>query len=150
MPAFTGLGAPYWDSGAKAALTGMDRTTGKAEIVRAALESIAYQITDVLKAMERDSGKAIRVLRADGGATGNRYLMQFQSDVAGCEVAVASVEELSGIGAAYMAGMKLGLWAEEVFDRIKWRTMRPEMTEEIRRQKYDGYRKAVGTVRTNS
>lgn len=113
VPAFTGLGAPYWDSSARAAMIGMDRTTGKAELTRAALESIAYQITDIVRAMEKDSQKRIEVLRVDGGPTKNRYLMQFQSDIAGSEVAISTIEELSGTGAAFMAGMALGLWGKK-------------------------------------
>lgn len=148
IPAFTGLGAPYWDSAARAAFVGMDRTTGKAELVRAALESIAYQITDIVRAMERDSQKDIRLLRVDGGATKNQYLMQFQSDIAGCEVSVSETEELSGTGAAFMAGMKLGLWDEEIFDTIKWNRVLPRMAEDTRRQKYDGYQKAVAMIKT--
>lgn len=147
VPAFSGLGAPYWDSAARAAFVGMDRTTGRAELVRAALESIAYQITDIIRAMERDSQRDIRLLRTDGGATGNRYLMQFQSDIAGCEVSVSETEELSGTGVVFMAGMKLGLWGEEIFDTIEWKRVLPEMTEDVRRQKYEGYQKAVNQIR---
>lgn len=147
IPAFTGLGAPYWDSEARAAIIGMDRTTGKAELVRAALESIAYQITDILRAMEGDSQRKLDVLKADGGPTKNKYLMQFQSDIAGCEVAISQMEELSGIGAAFMAGMKLGLWKEDVYDTIKWNKVSPEMETDVRKHKYDGYKKAVDMVR---
>lgn len=147
IPAFTGLGAPYWDSGARAAFVGMDRTTGRAELVRAALESIAYQITDVVSAMERDSRKRIEILRADGGPTRNQYLMQFQSDISGCEVSVSDVEELSGTGAAFMAGMKLGMWDEEVFDTLRWKRLLPKMETAIRRQKYGGYQNAVIAAR---
>lgn len=143
IPAFTGLGAPYWDSSARAAFVGMDRTTGKKELVRAALESIAYQISDVVSAMERDSGKRIETLKADGGPTRNQYLIQFQSDIAGCRVSVSDIEELSGMGAAFMAGMKLGIWGEEVFERLKWKNVLPEMEAETRRLKMDGYQKAV-------
>ena len=148
LPAFTGLGAPYWDSDAKAAIVGMDRTTGKAEIVRAALESIAYQITDIVRAMEKDSGKQIKTLKVDGGPTKNRYLMQFQSDIADCDVCISKVEELSGTGAAFMAGMELGLWQGEIFDTIKWDKMFPEMEADVRRQKYDGYTNAVDRIKT--
>lgn len=147
VPAFSGLGAPYWDSAARAAFVGMDRTTGRAELVRAALESIAYQITDIIKAMERDSQRDIGLMRVDGGATGNRYLMQFQSDIAGCEVSVSETEELSGTGVAFMAGMKLGLWDKEIFDTIKRRHVLPQMAEDVRRQKYEGYQKAVDRIR---
>lgn len=148
IPAFSGLGAPYWDSAARAAFVGMDRTTGRAELVRAALESIAYQITDIIRAMERDSQKDIGILRADGGATGNEYLMQFQSDIAGCEVSVSEMEELSGTGAAFMAGMKLGLWDEKIFDTIKRKRVLPKMAASTREYKYDGYRQAVGRMKT--
>jgi glycerol kinase len=119
----------------------------KGELVRAALESIAYQITDIIRAMERDSKRDISLLRVDGGATGNRYHMQFQSDIAGCEVSVSETEELSGTGAAFMAGMKRGLWDKEIFDTIKWRHVLPEMAEDVRRQKYQGYQKAVDRIR---
>lgn len=150
IPAFTGLGAPYWDSNARAAIVGMDRTTGKAELVRAALESIAYQIADIVKAMERDSQKKIGVLRVDGGPTRNKYLMQFQSDIAGSEVAISRIEELSGTGAAFMAGMALGLWGEEIFDTIKWDQVSPAMDEEASARKYNGYKDAVGLIRTKA
>lgn len=149
VPAFTGLGAPYWDSNARAAIIGMDRTTGKAELTRAALESIAYQITDIVRAMEKDSQKKIEVLRVDGGPTKNRYLMQFQSDIAGSEVAISTIEELSGTGAAFMAGMALGLWDEEIFDTISWNQVTPQMPEELRERKFEGYKNAVGLIRTS-
>lgn len=150
IPAFTGLGAPYWDSNARAAIVGMDRTTGKAELVRAALESIAYQIADIVKAMERDSRKKIGVLRVDGGPTRNKYLMQFQSDIARSEVAISRIEELSGTGAAFMAGMALGVWGEEIFDTIKWDQVSPAMDKEASARKYNGYKDAVGLIRTKA
>lgn len=150
VPAFTGLGAPYWDSNARAAIVGMDRTTGKAELVRAALESIAYQITDIVRAMERDSEKKIEILRVDGGPTRNNYLMQFQSDIAGSEVSISKIEELSGTGVAFMAGMELGLWQEEIFDTISWHKVLPEMEEGVRERKYEGYQNAVATIRTQT
>ena len=150
VPAFTGLGAPYWDSSARAAIIGMDRTTGKAELTRAALESIAYQITDIVRAMEKDSQKRIESLRVDGGPTKNRYLMQFQSDVTGSEVAISTIEELSGTGAAFMAGMALGLWGEEIFDTISWKQVTPQMAQEVREKKFAGYRNAVGLIRTGT
>ena len=105
VPAFTGLGAPYWDENARAAITGMSRVTGKAELVRAALDCIAYQITDLIAAMEQDTGIPMKELRVDGGPAGNRYLMQFQSDISGKKLRIPAAEELSGIGAAYMAGI---------------------------------------------
>lgn len=148
IPAFTGLGAPYWDSSAKAAVTGMDRTTGRAEIVRAALESIGYQITDIVRAMEKDSEKQIKTLKVDGGPTKNNYLMQFQSDIAACGIWISKIEELSGTGVAFLAGMELGLWKEDIFDTVKWDVVLPEMEKSVREQKYDGYKKAVDMINT--
>ena len=108
VPAFSGLGAPYWDSEAKAAIVGMTRSTGKAEIVKAAEECIAYQITDLVLLMQQESGLPITEIRVDGGPTKDKYLMQFQSDMLSIPVAVPKNEELSGIGAAYAAGFALG------------------------------------------
>lgn len=147
VPAFTGLGAPYFDSKAEATLTGMTRTTGKAEIVRAAVDSIAYQITDILKVMEADSDIKVQELRVDGGPTGNRYLMQFQSDVAGIPVRVPQMEELSGIGAAYAAGITLGLYTEQVFERDARAYYRPEAAAELIEKKYAGWKQAVERTR---
>ncbi|WP_330595273.1 FGGY-family carbohydrate kinase [Qiania dongpingensis] len=110
VPAFTGLSAPYWDNDARGMLYGMSRTTGRNEIIRAAVESIAFQITDVMRAMEKDSGLAIEELHVDGGPTRNRYLMQFQSDMAGSRVLAPEMEEYSALGAAYMAGLKCGMY----------------------------------------
>jgi len=147
VPAFTGLGAPYFDSKAEATLTGMTRTTGKAEIVRAAVDSIAYQITDILKVMEADSDIKVQELRVDGGPTGNGYLMQFQSDVAGIPVRVPQMEELSGIGAAYAAGIALGLYTEQVFDRDARAYYRPEASADVVEKKYAGWKAAVERTR---
>ena len=115
VPAFSGLGAPYWDSEAKAAIVGMTRSTGKAEIVKAAEECIAYQITDLVLLMQQESGLPITEIRVDGGPTKDRYLMQFQSDMLSIPVAVPKNEELSGIGAAYAAGFALRLWDQSVY-----------------------------------
>ncbi len=98
VPAFTGLGAPYWDESAAASLSGMTRVTGKAEIVRAALDCIAYQITDLVLAMEQDTGIPMKELRVDGGPARNRYLMQFQSDISGKTLKIPQAEELSASG----------------------------------------------------
>lgn len=144
VPAFSGLGAPYWDSGARAAVSGMSRMTGKAELVKAALESIAYQITDVLEAMKRESGIEIEELRVDGGPTKNEYLMQFQSDMAQIPVQVSEMEELSGIGAAYMAGFALGMYNDKVFDLVKRKHFHNKMERDGRDAKYMGWKQAVG------
>ncbi|MBE5910101.1 FGGY-family carbohydrate kinase [Pseudobutyrivibrio sp.] len=146
VPAFTGLGAPYWNSHAKAAIVGMDRTTKKKELVRAALECIAYQITDIIKAMGQDAGDAISELRVDGGPTRNGYLMQFQSDISGLNVQVPNQEELSGIGAAYLAGISLGMWSDEIFSKMKRNTYSPVMDERLAKDKYAGWKAAVEKV----
>ena len=147
VPAFSGLGAPYWNSEARAVIYGMSRTTRRAEIVKAGLESIAYQITDVLKAMEEESGIPIGELRVDGGPTRNTYLMQFQSDLADIPVQVPSAEELSGIGAAYAAGLAAGIYRqEEIFSRMQRTKFTPKMPKEVREKKYAGWKKAVASI----
>ncbi len=144
VPAFTGLSAPYWKDEARALLTGMSRTTGRREIVRAALDSIAFQITDVLKAMEQDSGCQLGSLRVDGGPTGNAYLMQVQSDLAEVTVHVSGQEELSAIGAAYLAGIRAGLYQKEkLFAGMQYRQYEPAMPQETREEKYAAWRRAV-------
>ena len=149
VPAFSGLGAPYWDSKAAATITGMTRTTKRAEIVRAGLDCIAYQITDVICAMSEESGIAIGELRVDGGPTRNRYLMQFQSDIADVTVQVPSAEELSGIGAAYAAGIAAGIYRrEELFTRMSRTRFVPAMDKETRQNKYRGWKQAVSQVLT--
>ncbi len=146
IPAFSGLGAPYWNSHASAAIIGMTRTTGKAEVVRAGVECIAYQITDILKAMSEDAGVKVEELRVDGGPTRNAYLMQFQSDIAETVVQVPDSEELSGIGPAYAAGLKLGIWDESIFEKLNRRKYTPEMDGERREEKYAGWKAAVGRI----
>ena len=147
VPAFTGLGAPYWDSEATGILTGMTRTTKRKEIVRAALDCIAYQITDVIKAMSTESGIDISELRVDGGPTKNKYLMQFQSDIAHVTVQVPSSEELSGIGVAYAAGIAAGIYnKKEVLNKMTRIRFTPQMQPEERAQKYAGWKNAVEQV----
>ena len=146
VPAFTGLGAPYWNSEAKGALIGITRTTRKAEMVCAGVECIAYQIADVVNAMSQDAKTEIQELRVDGGPTRNQYLMQFQSDILNRKVLVPDAEELSGIGAAYAAGRGLGLYGDEVFTRLKRQEYAPKMCEEIRVRKYNGWKDAVKSV----
>lgn len=147
VPAFTGLSAPYWRGDAKALLYGMTRSTGRAEVIKASVESIAYQITDVLKVMELASNTEIKELRVDGGPTRNKYLMQFQSDLADTTVCVASSEELSAIGAGYMAGIAVGLYdKEEVFQNLSYQSYKPEMSSRDRDMKYEAWKKAVAIV----
>lgn len=148
VPAFSGLGAPYWDSRAAAAIVGMTRTTGKAEVVRAGVECIAYQITDIVKAMSEDAGVKVEELRVDGGPTKNTYLMQFQSDIADAVVQVPDSEELSGIGPAYAAGLALGVWDESIFGKLNRVKYEPEMDGGIREKKYGGWKAAVDRILT--
>lgn len=144
VPAFSGLGAPYWDSGARAIICGMSRTTGRKELVKAAEESIAYQVADVVFAIERESGIPITQLRADGGPTRDEFLMQFQSDVTDKEIATLQAEELSAIGCAYCAGIADGFFDKnEVFASMERTVYSPRMEPETRMQKYNGWKEAV-------
>lgn len=150
VPAFTGLGAPYWDSRAAGMLTGITRTTGRREIAKACLECIAYQITDLVELMRRESGLPVDVLRVDGGPTASRYLMQFQSDMADVLVQVPELEELSGMGAAYAAGMAAGLYdLNEVYHHIRRLEYRPCMEDDRRHRLYSGWKQAVRQALTH-
>lgn len=147
VPAFSGLSAPYWDSQARSVIYGMTRTTKRAELVKAALESIVYQITDVMTVMGQESGIPIEALRVDGGPTKNSYLMQFQSDMAQIPVQVPPMEELSGIGAAYAAGLGAGIYQKgQLFGKTERKEYRPAMAKELREKKYTGWNKAVSKV----
>ena len=143
VPAFTGLGAPYWDNESTALICGMTRLTGKAELVKAGLDCIAYQITDIVTAMEQDAAGKLSQLRVDGGPTKNRYLMQLQSDLLDAQVLIPECEELSGIGAAYLAGLTAGVYNEYVFDAMTVSTFSPAMMEQERQKKYSGWKHAV-------
>ena len=146
VPAFSGLGAPYWNNRARACLSGISRTTGKREIVKAALESIAYQINDVVEAMEKDAKTKITGFYVDGGPTRNGYLMQFQSDICGALVHVPDAVELSGFGAAYLAGISLGLYDETVFENIRSVDFVPTMDRTLREKKYQGWKDAINML----
>lgn len=143
VPAFTGLGAPYWDNEARGLFTGISRLTGRKEMVRAVLDSVAYQIQDITSLMQEESGQKIQVLRVDGGPTRNKYLMQFQTDVTGIPVEVPEVEELSAMGAAYGAGLAVGVYNPEVFNRIRRERYQSSMTPEKRQELLAGWRQAV-------
>ncbi len=146
VPAFTGLGAPYWKSDARAMLWGMSRTTGKNEIVRAALDSIAFQIHDVIAAMEKDTGIRLPALRVDGGPIRNRYLMQFQSDILSRPVSCPEAEELSGIGAAMMAGLSCGSYDRSVFHTMGYTAFEPKMKNTERNIKLKTWRTAISRL----
>jgi len=146
IPAFSGLGAPYWNSEARAALCNMSRTTGTNEIVRACLECIAYQINDVINVMLDVSEVNGVSLHVDGGPTKNDYLMQFQSDILNLPVLVPTWEELSGIGVAYMAGIALGLYDKDsLFSDFKRTSIAPSMSNSVRQKKLSGWGEAVKT-----
>ena len=150
VPAFCGLGAPYWDSEATGLLTGITRTTGRAELVKAGLECIAYQITDLTLRMAQDAGLPLSELRADGGPTANKYLMQFQSDIAQVTVSVPDVAELSGFGAACAAGFSCGLYdPETIFTNTHRSCFTPEMDNTEREARYNGWQKAVRQALTH-
>ena len=143
IPAFSGLGAPWWKGDAKAMIYGMSRTTGRKEFVKAACESIAYQINDVIQAMREDTGLSIDELCVDGGPTRNQYLMQFQSDIAGAKIRIPDAEELSVLGAVYTAGIANGLYDESVFDALSYTMYSPKMEQDVRDKKTEGWKQAV-------
>lgn len=143
VPAFTGLGAPYWDSDARGLFTGMSRVTGKKELVRAALDSIVYQISDIVRLMQKESGLHLERLRADGGPTKNRYLMEFQSNILAMPVEIPEMEELSACGAAYAAGLALGFYTRKVLQQAAGIRLLPQMPEDERARYYAGWRGAI-------
>lgn len=147
VPAFTGLGAPYWDMYARGCLVGLTRGTGRAHIVRAAQESIAYQVWDLVNAMEKDTGLALSCLNADGGASRDGFLLQFQSDLLGKPVRRPVVRETTALGAAYLAGLAVGFWRDTDELRQLWRedaTLHPSMEPSKARDLLAGWHKAVG------
>lgn len=147
VPAFTGLGAPHWKSEATAAYVGMTRLTGKAELVRAALESVAYQIGDLVFPCLEAIGVSSRELRVAGGPSRNDYLMQFQSDILNCPVVIPENEELSGIGAAYLAGIALGLYDyDTLMKQQKTTVFAPAMAEEERQRRLGEWAHALDVV----
>jgi glycerol kinase len=146
VPAFTGLGAPYWDMYARGAIIGITRGTGRPEIIRAAMESIAYQSKDVLDAMVADTGIELKELRVDGGASKNDFLMQFQSDILGICLKRPEISETTALGAAYLAGLATGAWDSIDDIRSNWsmdKTYNPDMLPETRDHLIKGWNKAV-------
>lgn len=146
VPAFVGLGAPYWDSDVRGAVFGLTRGTSKEHFVRATLESLAYQTKDVLTAMEADSGISLKKLRVDGGAVKNNFLMDFQSGILGVPVERPVINETTALGAAYLAGLAVGYWKDQSDISSKWaidQTFEPKMSEEKRNELYNGWKKAV-------
>ncbi|HIS29665.1 MAG TPA: glycerol kinase GlpK [Candidatus Avamphibacillus intestinigallinarum] len=150
VPAFVGLGTPYWDSDARGAVFGLTRGTTKEHFVRATLESLAYQTKDVLDAMIKDSGMNLKTLRVDGGAVKNDFLMQFQSDMLSANVERPVVQETTALGAAYLAGLAVGFWKDKSEIAEQWKiekTFKPTFSEEKRDELYAGWQKAVEATR---
>jgi glycerol kinase len=150
VPAFVGLGAPHWDPAVRGMLSGLTRSTGRAHIVRAALESIAYQTRELVECMEADAGESLKELRVDGGAAVNDFLMQFQADILGTPIVRPMDIETTALGAAYLAGLACGLWRSteelESFWRVE-RRFEPGMSEAVREELWDGWRAAVARCR---
>lgn len=149
VPAFVGLGTPYWDSDVRGAVFGLTRGTSKEHFVRATLESLAYQTKDVLSAMEADSGIELKTLRVDGGAVMNNFLMNFQSDVLNVPVERPVVNETTALGAAYLAGLAVGYWESQEEISSQWAidsSFEPKMSDKVRDQLYGGWKKAVNAA----
>ena len=150
VPAFTGLGAPYWDPYARGVITGITRGVNKYHIIRATLESLAFQVNDVLHAMELDAGTKLSALKVDGGACKNNFLMQFQSDISNAPVRRPQCVETTAMGASYLAGLAVGYWDSKE-DVIKnWaidREFEPAMDEAERQKQLKGWKKAVAATR---
>jgi glycerol kinase len=146
VPAFVGLGAPYWDQYARGTIVGLTRGAGRAHVVRATLEAIAYETRDVVEAMKADSGLDLPALRVDGGAVTNDFLMQFQADILGVPVQRPQVTETTALGAAYLAGLAIGFWQSQDEIEQKWaveKTFEPKMSADGRDSLYAGWQKAV-------
>lgn len=149
VPAFTGLGAPYWKPEAKGVITGLTRGVGKNHIIRAALDAIAYQVNDIVTAMGKDAGSVVSSIRVDGGASVNGYLMQMQADISNAEVIRPSCVETTAMGVAYLAGLAVGFWKDEA-DLMRIDSgetiYTPKKDEAWRSEHIDGWKKAVGTL----
>jgi glycerol kinase len=150
VPAFVGLGTPYWDSQVRGAIFGLTRGSGKAHLVRATLESVAYQTRDILAVMEQESGIRLQALRVDGGMVANNFLLQFQSDLLRTPVERPVVQETTALGAAYLAGLATGMWKDRSDIARHWRPERrfdPRMPEAEAQRLYDGWLRAVAAAR---
>jgi glycerol kinase len=146
VPAFAGLGAPHWNPHARGTITGLTRGSNKAHIARAALEGIAFQVNDIIAAMERDAGTKLRELRVDGGASANNLLMQFQSDLLNVPVIRPSNTETTALGAAYLAGLAVGVWKNKSEIAKQWkiaRRFKPSMKAATRKTLVSGWDNAL-------
>ena len=150
VPAFTGLGAPYWDMYARGCIIGITRGTKREHIIRAAQESIAYQVADLVRAMEGDTGLPLTALKADGGASRDHFLMQFQADIVGCQIRRPAIRETTALGAAYLAGLAVGVWKDKAELRRLWKyetTFQPKMDNTSRDKLMSEWHKAVDRSR---
>lgn len=148
VPAFTGLGAPWWDAKATGLLTGITRTTGRAEMVKACAESIPFQIADVIEALEGDTNRKIREIRVDGGVTQNKYLMQLQADITGSSVAISSLAELSAAGAAYLAGVSVNMYQRNViYEGLSQTRLIPMMASSEKKKRLCEWHRALQQAR---
>ncbi len=146
VPAFTGLGAPYWDPYARGTIVGLTRGTGRAHLIRATVESLAYQVSDVIDAMQKDSGIRTRTIKVDGGACANDFLMQFQADLLDADVERPCCIETTALGAAYLAGLAVGYWSDQEDIRKNWaleHTFEPRMPKEERKKNLKRWKRAV-------
>lgn len=151
VPAFVGLGAPYWDADARGAIVGLTRGATRAHVARAAIEAMAYQTRDVVECMQKDSGIKARELRVDGGATRNDFLCQFQADILGIPVVRPVITETTALGAAYLAGLAVGFWKNEREISAQWqeeKCFEPKMKKSERERLYEGWKNAVARVRS--
>ncbi|MBA7654270.1 Glycerol kinase [subsurface metagenome] len=150
VPAFVGLGAPYWDSDTRGTIVGITGGTSRAHLTRAALESIAFQSYELIEALEKDSGQKIKSLRVDGGASLNSFLMQFQADILGIPVQLSAIAETTALGAGYLAGLSSGYWKsrEEIArQRQLVKSFQPLFDDRKRDKLLEGWRKAVQAAR---
>lgn len=150
VPAFVGLGAPYWDMYARGTILGLTRGTNKGHLARATLEAIAYQTRDIIETMGAEAGLQVPLLRVDGGGTANSFLMQFQADILGIPIQRAAVAETTALGAAYLAGLAVGLWHDTIDIERRWRaaeTYEPKFSADQRESLYAGWKRAVERAR---
>lgn len=150
VPAFVGLGTPYWDTDARGAIFGLTRGTTRAHLIRATLESLAYQTKDVVNVMIEDAGIELKTLRVDGGAVANDFLVQFQSDILDVPVERPVIQETTALGAAYLAGLAVGFWESKEEIAQQWKvdkTFTSEMPAEQSEKLYDGWKQAVAATR---
>jgi glycerol kinase len=150
VPAFVGLGAPYWDMYARGTIVGLTRGATRGHLARATLEAIAYQVRDVVEAMGAEAGLKVPLLRVDGGGTANSLLMQFQADILGVPIQRAAVTEITALGAAYLAGLAVGLWSDTAQLANLWHaaeTYEPKMSADQREALYAGWKRAVERAR---